>query len=146
MAFRFQKRITLIPGFRLNLSKSGASVSVGRRGLWATFGRRGVRTTVGVPGTGLSYTTMSSTRSAHRIDIANLPALPTPDVPARPPSDHPPPAMTAMNEIATMATVPLEPLPSIGARRSIDWPVIAIVAVFALIIVVLVAAVVVATR
>jgi hypothetical protein len=38
------------------------SVSVGRRGAWATFGRQGTRTTVGLPGTGLSYTSFPRNR------------------------------------------------------------------------------------
>ena len=57
MGFRFQRRIRLLPGVRLNLSKSGVSTSVGGRGAWLTLGRRGPRATVGLPGTGLSYTT-----------------------------------------------------------------------------------------
>ena len=32
---------------------------MGRRGLWVTYGKRGRRTTVGLPGTGISYTTTS---------------------------------------------------------------------------------------
>jgi hypothetical protein len=56
MGIRFQRRIRIAPGLRLNLSRSGVSASVGRRGAWLTFGRRGTRTTVGLPGTGLSYT------------------------------------------------------------------------------------------
>ena len=55
MGFRFSRRVRLIPGIRLNFSKSGTSVSVGGRGGWVTMGRRGVRTTVGLPGTGISY-------------------------------------------------------------------------------------------
>jgi hypothetical protein len=56
MGFRFQKRITIFPGLRLNLSKRGASVSVGRRGAWFNFGgRNGKSVTLGLPGTGLSY-------------------------------------------------------------------------------------------
>lgn len=57
MAFRFQRRIRILPGIRLNISKSGVSTSVGARGAWLTFGRRGTRATVGLPGTGISYTT-----------------------------------------------------------------------------------------
>ena len=55
MGFRFQRRIGIVPGIRLNLSKSGASVSVGERGAHVTIGRT-PRVTVGLPGTGLSYT------------------------------------------------------------------------------------------
>jgi hypothetical protein len=39
------------------LSKSGASLSVGRRGGWFTIGPRGRRATVGLPGTGLFFWT-----------------------------------------------------------------------------------------
>lgn len=59
MGFRFQRRIRLLPGIRLNISKGGISASIGRRGAWATFGRGRRRTTVGLPGTGLSYTETS---------------------------------------------------------------------------------------
>ncbi|MEP9403520.1 DUF4236 domain-containing protein [Sphingomonas sp. VNH70] len=55
MGFRFQKRISILPGVRLNLSKSGASWSFGPRGASVNLGKRGVYGTVGVPGTGLSY-------------------------------------------------------------------------------------------
>lgn len=52
MGFRFQRRIKLLPGVRLNISKSGISTSVGGRGL--TYNSRGM-VTAGIPGTGLSY-------------------------------------------------------------------------------------------
>ncbi len=55
MGFRFRKSIGLIPGVKLNLSKSGPSVSVGGKGLTYNIGRKGSRTTIGLPGTGLSY-------------------------------------------------------------------------------------------
>lgn len=55
MGFRFSKRITLMPGVRVNLSKSGASLSVGPRGASVTMGKRGIYGNVGIPGTGLSY-------------------------------------------------------------------------------------------
>ena len=55
MAFRFSRRISLFKGLRLNLSKSGTSVSVGGRGAWLTFGKKGTRATVGIPGTGMSW-------------------------------------------------------------------------------------------
>ena len=53
--FRFRRRIKLLPGVRLNLSKTGVSTSIGRH--CATINIRGDRakTTVGIPGTGLSY-------------------------------------------------------------------------------------------
>ncbi len=55
MGFRFQKRISLLPGVRANLSKSGVSASVGPRGADVNIGRDGVTANAGIPGTGLSY-------------------------------------------------------------------------------------------
>lgn len=55
MPLRFFSRKTLIPGVRLNMSRSGPSISIGPRGLSHTIGPRGRRTTVGLPGTGLHY-------------------------------------------------------------------------------------------
>ena len=55
MGFRFQKRISILPGVRINLSKSGASASVGPRGADVNIGPHGVTTNAGIPGTGLSY-------------------------------------------------------------------------------------------
>lgn len=57
MGFRFFKRLNLLPGVQLNLSKSGGSVSVGPRGAKLTVGTSGGRVTFGIPGTGLYYTT-----------------------------------------------------------------------------------------
>jgi len=58
MGFRFRRRVRLLPGVRLNISKSGlSSISAGVRGLTVNIGRKGTRTTVGLPGSGVSYTT-----------------------------------------------------------------------------------------
>lgn len=62
---RFQKRITLFPGLRLNLSRSGISWTGGVRGLSVNRGKKGTYLNAGLPGTGLSTRT--------RID-ANSPA------------------------------------------------------------------------
>jgi len=56
MGWRFFKRLKILPGLWLNMSKSGPSVSVGVRGLRATFRPGRTRLTGGLPGTGLSYT------------------------------------------------------------------------------------------
>jgi Protein of unknown function (DUF4236) len=53
---RFNKRISIIPGIRVNISKLGPSVSIGTRGAWFTVGRKSHRTTLSLPGTGLSMT------------------------------------------------------------------------------------------
>jgi len=56
MGFRFCRRVRLIPGLRVNLSRSGPSLSIGHRGGRYTFGPRGRRVTLGLPGTGLYWT------------------------------------------------------------------------------------------
>jgi hypothetical protein len=55
MGFRFRKSVRLIPGVRLNFSRSGPSVTVGGHGLSTNYSKRGARSTVSLPGTGLSY-------------------------------------------------------------------------------------------
>lgn len=57
MAFRFQRRITLAPGVRLNLSKRGVGVSVGPQGASLSIGPSGAHAHAGIPGTGLAYRT-----------------------------------------------------------------------------------------
>jgi Protein of unknown function (DUF4236) len=57
MSWRFRKRLRIIPGVWINLSKKGGSLSVGGHGLTANISKKGVRETVGLPGTGISYQT-----------------------------------------------------------------------------------------
>ncbi|NBX03190.1 MAG: DUF4236 domain-containing protein [Alphaproteobacteria bacterium] len=52
---RVRKILKLAPGLRVNLSKSGGSLSVGGKGFTVNLGRKGTRSTVGLPGSGLSY-------------------------------------------------------------------------------------------
>lgn len=56
MRLRFFRRVFVIPGLRLNLSRSGPSLSFGRGGARLTVGPRGSRMTAGIPGTGLFLT------------------------------------------------------------------------------------------
>ena len=71
-SFRLLRRKQLMPGVRLNVSKSGPSLSLGVRGVHVTLGRRGVTRTVGVPGTGFFFTSGSGrhtgVHTAHRPD------------------------------------------------------------------------------
>ena len=55
MGLRFRGSIRIAKGLRLNLSKSGLSMSAGGRGSTLNLGSKGVRGTVGIPGSGLSY-------------------------------------------------------------------------------------------
>jgi|GEM_PF-1868460 len=54
MPIRFRRSFTIFPGVKVNVSKGGISLSVGRRGATLNFSKRGVRQTVGIPGSGLS--------------------------------------------------------------------------------------------
>ena len=63
---------------RINLSKSGASLSVGGRGAAVNLGRRGLRGTVGLPGTGLSYSESAPWHRRVARRAGGLAANPTP--------------------------------------------------------------------
>ena len=53
MAWNFRKRIKIVPGVHLNLSKSGISTTIGPKGEKVTFGKNGTYLNKGIPGTGL---------------------------------------------------------------------------------------------
>ena len=55
MSFRFQRRIKILPGLRLNVSKTGISWTVGTRGASITARDGKLTGNVGLPSTGLSY-------------------------------------------------------------------------------------------
>src|SRR5512138_1232399 len=70
MGLRFRRSIKLLPGVRLNVSRSGFSTSIGTRGAHVTVGHGQVRETVGIPGTGLSYTQVHNTGQSRDIGRA----------------------------------------------------------------------------
>jgi hypothetical protein len=61
MPWRFRRSVKILPGVRWNIGKKGSSVTIGGRGLKTTVGHGKVRQTVGIPGTGLSHTSTTST-------------------------------------------------------------------------------------
>ncbi|MGA2195621.1 MAG: DUF4236 domain-containing protein [Bryobacteraceae bacterium] len=70
MGLRFQRRIKLLPGVRINLSKSGVGLSVGGRGAHFGIDSRGRRyTSVGLPGTGLSWREYQHKPAEGRCDL-----------------------------------------------------------------------------
>ena len=57
MGLSFRKSVQIMPGVKLNISKSGLSVSTGIKGLHASINTKGqVRGTASIPGTGIRYT------------------------------------------------------------------------------------------
>jgi hypothetical protein len=71
MSLRFRRRIRILPGVHLNISKSGISTSVGVRGASVTLGKRGTYLNAGIPGTGISSRTRLD--SSHSIQSAAAP-------------------------------------------------------------------------
>jgi Protein of unknown function (DUF4236) len=55
MGFRFHQSFSIIPGLRLNVSKSGLSASIGGAPFTLNVSQNGLMGTVSIPGTGLSY-------------------------------------------------------------------------------------------
>lgn len=55
MAWSFRKRIKIIPGVHLNLSKNGISTSIGVKGASLTIGEAGTYLNTGVPFLGINY-------------------------------------------------------------------------------------------
>ena len=53
MGWRYRKRIRILPGIHINISKSGISTNVGVKGASVTFGPKGTYVNAGLPGTGL---------------------------------------------------------------------------------------------
>lgn len=75
MGLRFHRVFSILPGLRINLSKSGLSTSVGPRGADVNIGRHGVTTNAGIPGTGLSYRQKMGSRGSKLGIIALVGAL-----------------------------------------------------------------------
>lgn len=64
MGIRFRKSFKVAPGVRATIGKKSGSVSIGGKGVRLTQSTTGRRTkTVGVPGTGLAWSSSRSTRS-----------------------------------------------------------------------------------
>lgn len=75
MGFRFFRRIKILPGVSLNLSRSGISTAIGVKGAHVTLGHGEVRETVGLPGTGLSYTHIDDHRHLPWVSLLVLAGL-----------------------------------------------------------------------
>jgi hypothetical protein len=73
MSFRFFRRAHVAPGLTVNLSRSGPSLSMGVRGAHVTVGRRGLTRTVGVPGTGVFWTSRIGLHSGYHSATVSTP-------------------------------------------------------------------------
>lgn len=86
MGFRYRKTINIVPGIKLNISKSGVSTSIGRRGATVNIGHGRVKATVGIPRSGMSYsqsTALARSKNAaavrQRTRAASQPKIPASD-------------------------------------------------------------------
>jgi Protein of unknown function (DUF4236) len=75
MGLRFYRRVHVLPGLTVNVSRSGPSLSVGVRGAHLTFGRHGVTRTVRIPGTGIYYTSRSGRHTGAHYQAGTAAAL-----------------------------------------------------------------------
>lgn len=53
MALKYRKRIKIAPGVTINLSRSGASTTIGPKGACVNIGKNGTYLNTGIPGTGI---------------------------------------------------------------------------------------------
>lgn len=65
MSWRFRRSFKLIPGLRLNLSKSGLSASIGGAPLTLNVSSRGVFGTASLPGTGIQFRQSLNSQKGH---------------------------------------------------------------------------------
>lgn len=60
MGFNFRKSVKILPGVRMNVSKSGTSFTIGGKVASVNVKKgRKTKTTIGIPGTGISHTSYS---------------------------------------------------------------------------------------
>lgn len=80
MAWSYSRRIKIIPGVHLNLSKSGISTTIGVKGGSLNFGPNGTFVNTGIPGLGISSRHKLSGASHQPAYEDTLPVLPTASV------------------------------------------------------------------
>ena len=83
MGFRFRKSVKIAPGVKLNFSKKSTGVTFGGKGFHYTINSKGKKTTtVGIPGTGISYSTSSNSSTGNKKNTkskkAGIEAMSTP--------------------------------------------------------------------
>lgn len=107
MGWRFRKSFKIIPGVRLNLSKSGFSASIGGAPLTLNVGPHGVFGTASLPGTGMQFRQHLST-SPSTSAPQSLPSFIAPEPPSTaplgPPSNQSQATPSPIQEIRSAST------------------------------------------
>lgn len=114
---RFQRRVRLFPGVRLNFSASGVSATLGPRGLGLTVGPGGTFLNAGIPGSGLSV--------RQRIDrpanpVRPRPVLGPPPAPSARPAPDPLPAHRVIDGATPIASAAAEELTTVGMTELLE--------------------------
>jgi len=81
MGWRFRHSFKVIPGVRLNLSKSGLSASFGAAPFTLNVGAKGAHATASIPGTGISYRQHLASTQHAQLHSRFPPALMPVDIP-----------------------------------------------------------------
>jgi hypothetical protein len=76
VGLRFYRRVHLCPGLSVNLSHSGPSLTLGIRGAHVTLGGDSITKTVGLPGTGIFYTSRQGTHTGYHSAKLDAPVAP----------------------------------------------------------------------
>ena len=113
MGWRFRKSFRVIPGVKLNLSKSGLSLSLGGAPVTVNVGPRGVYGTASLPGTGVSFRKkLQFGQPTDGNDFSPAPESPgpafgrsTPLVPLNPALPQPVPSQVAPPELASIQEI-----------------------------------------
>jgi hypothetical protein len=80
VGFRFQRRIKILPGLAINISKSGVGFSAGGRGFHAGIDSKGRRyTSASLPGTGISWRQYQKAKPHHSLPPHVEPRIAPPD-------------------------------------------------------------------
>ena len=104
MGWRFRHSFKIIPGVRLNLSKSGLSASIGAAPFTVNVGPRGVYGTASLPGTGISYRQQLGGSAPHQPDVSPSRSPATPSFP----SIVSPPTLPAVPSLVSTPALPIQ--------------------------------------
>jgi len=108
MGWRFRHSFKVIPGVRLNLSKSGLSCSIGGAPVTLNVGPRGVYGTASVPGTGISYRQRFGGAQQHADPPSFIPSTDPHIFPAPGPAAVPVPAPIPGHVPIPVSTMPVQ--------------------------------------
>ena len=76
MGFRFYRRLSTMPGLRVNLNRSGSTLSIDGRSAWLTFGPHGNRATVCLPGSCVSFAQTYPAANPRRVPFVHREPIP----------------------------------------------------------------------